>query len=165
MRGVAFARTDRPAEAQRELDALRLLAADTSIGEQFGGLNTLGDILAVAVPYLAGEVAAARGGTDEAVHQLTEAVRLEDALTYDEPPPWALPSRWALGRVLLDAGRAREAEAVYRADLAVYPENGRALAGLKRAVLEQGRGDLAEPLAARIAAAWRHADVPLASTP
>ena len=161
MRGVAFARTDRPAQAQRELDALRLLAADTSIGEQFGGLNTLGDILAVAVPYLAGEVAVARGGTDEAVHQLTEAVRLEDALTYDEPPPWALPSRWALGRVLLDAGRAREAEAVYRADLAVYPENGRALAGLKRALVEQGKNDLAEPLAAQIQAAWRWADVPI----
>ena len=36
--------------------------------------------------------------------RLEEAIRREDALIYDEPPPWALPSRWALGRVLLDAG-------------------------------------------------------------
>ena len=161
MRGLAFARTDRPAEAQRELDALRPLAADTSLGAQFGGLNSYADILGVAVPYLAGEVAAARGDADEAVRQLEAAVRLEDALTYDEPPPWALPSRWALGRVLMDAGRAREAEAVYRADLAVYPENGRGLAGLERALLEQGKNDLAEPLAGQIQAAWRWADVPL----
>ena len=165
MRGLAFARTGRPADAERELAALRPLAADTTLGEQFGGLNTLGDILGVAVPYLAGEVAAARGDVGGAVRLLEEAVRREDALTYDEPPPWALPSRWALGRVLLDAGRAPEAEAVYRADLAVYPENGRALAGLERALLEQGKDDLAEPLHERIRQAWRHADVPLASTP
>ena len=163
VRGLAFARTDRPDEAEREFDALRPLASDDGLGEQFGGLNTLGDILGIAVPTLAGEVAAARGDADEAVRQLTEAVRLEDALTYDEPPPWALPSRWALGRVLLDAGRASDAEAVYRSDLAVYPENGRGLAGLAASLRAQGRTTEADALGPRIEAAWRYADVDLAA--
>ncbi|MDX1530074.1 MAG: hypothetical protein R3362_00975 [Rhodothermales bacterium] len=160
-RGLAFARTDRPDAAEGELDRLRPLAADASLGEQFGGLNTLSDILGVAEPYLTGEIAAARGDTDAAVAALEEAVRREDALTYDEPPPWALPSRWALGRVLLDAGRAAEAEAVYRADLEVYPENGRALFGLQRSLRAQGRDAGADALQPRIDAAWQHADVPL----
>ncbi|WP_412069678.1 hypothetical protein [Rubrivirga sp. IMCC43871] len=157
-RGLAYARTGRVAEAQRELDALRPLAADTSLGAQFGGLNTLGAILAIADPYLSGEVAAARGDGAGAVRHLEEAIRREDALTYDEPPPWALPSRWALGRVLLDAGRPAEAEAVYRADLAIYPENGRGLEGLQRALRAQGRTADADALGPRITAAWRHAD-------
>lgn len=164
-RGLALARTGREGEAQRELDALRPLAADTSLGRQFGGLNTLSSILRIAEPYLAGEVAAARGDTDEAVRQLEEAVRREDALIYDEPPPWALPSRWALGRVLLDAGRAAEAEAVYRADLAVYPENGRALFGFQRSLRAQGRAVEADALQDRIDAAWRHADIDLVAQP
>ena len=160
-RGLAYARTGRPDEAVRELDALRPLAADSALGEQFGGLNTFADILGVAAPYLAGEVAAARGDADEAIRQLEEAARREDALTYDEPPPWVLPSRWALGRVLLDAGRAADAEAVYRADLAVYPENGRGLAGLAGALRAQGRTAEAAALGPRIEDAWQHADVDL----
>ena len=161
-RGLAYARTGRVAEAQRALDALRPLVADTTLGEQFGGLNTLAAILQIAEPYLAGEVAAARGETDAAVQHLTDAVRREDALTYDEPPPWALPSRWALGRVLLEAGRLADAEAVYRADLGVYPENGRSLAGLQRALRAQGRHAEADALQPRLDAAWQHADTDLA---
>jgi tetratricopeptide (TPR) repeat protein len=160
-RGLALARTGRTHAAQRELDALQPLAADASLGQQFGGLNTLGAILQIADSYLAGEVAAARGDHEAAVAALEDAVRREDALIYDEPPPWALPSRWALGRVLLDAGRAAEAEAVYRDDLEVYPENGRGLFGLQRSLRAQGRDAEADALQPRINEAWQHADIAL----
>jgi tetratricopeptide (TPR) repeat protein len=160
-RGLAFARTGRMDAAQLELDALWPLAADTTLGEQFGGLNTLSAILQIAERYLEGELAVARGEHDAAVAALEEAVRLEDALTYDEPPPWALPSRWALGRVLLAADRPAEAETVYRADLAVYPENGRGLFGLQRSLRALGRTAEAAALQPRIDTAWRHADVTL----
>ena len=160
-RGLAFAHTGRVDAAQRELDALRPLASDTTLGAQFGGLNTLSAILQIAEPYLAGELAAARGEYDAAVAALEDAVRLEDALTYDEPPPWVLPSRWALGRALLAAGRPAEAEAVYRADLAIYPENGRGLFGLQRSLRALGRTAEAAALQPRIDAAWQHADIDL----
>lgn len=163
-RGLAFARTGRPDEAQRELDALRPLAADASLAEIVAALNSLQSILQIADVYLAGEIAAARGEPDAAVALLEEAVRREDALIYDEPPPWALPSRWALGRVLLGAGRPAEAEAVYRADLRVYPENGRALYGLQQSLRAQGRAADADALQPRIDAAWQHADVALVAS-
>lgn len=160
-RGLAFARTGRLGEAEREYAALVPLAADTSLAAHPAGLNSLHAVLQIADVYLAGEMAAARGDTEAAVAALTEAARREDALIYDEPPPWALPSRWALGRVLLGDGRAADAEAVYRADLGVYPENGRALAGLQRSLRAQGRTAEADALGPRIKAAWQHADVDL----
>lgn len=163
-RGLALARTDRPDEAQAELDALAAIAADPALDEMMIALNSMGSVLRIAVPYLTGEIAAARGDYDAAVAALEEAVRMEDALTYDEPPPWALPSRHALGAVLLEAGRPAEAEAVYRADLAVYPENGRALVGLMEALRAQGRDAEADALRPRFEQAWQHADVTLTAS-
>ncbi|MGI9174866.1 MAG: hypothetical protein ACR2GR_06070, partial [Rhodothermales bacterium] len=161
-RGLAYARTGRADEAQRELDALAPSAVDTTLTGVVAGLNSLHAILQIAEPYLAGEVAAAREDYDAAIASLEEAIRREDALIYDEPPPWALPSRWALGRVLLDAGRPAEAEAVYRADLAIYPENGRGLFGLQQSLRAQGQDAEANALQPQIEAAWQHADVELA---
>ncbi|HLT48119.1 MAG TPA: tetratricopeptide repeat protein [Rubricoccaceae bacterium] len=163
-RGLALARTGRPDEAQRELDALRPIAADTTLGQQFAALNSYHAILGVAESYLAGAVAAARGDYDMAVASLEEAVRREDALVYDEPPPWALPSRWALGAVLLEAGRPEDAEAVYRAALAWYPENGWSLFGLQQALRARGRDAEADALQPRFDAAWQHADVTLTAS-
>jgi hypothetical protein len=43
--------------------------------------------------------------------------RAEDDLPYDEPWGWMQPIRHALGALLVEQGRAAEAEAVYREDL------------------------------------------------
>jgi hypothetical protein len=163
-RGLALARIGRPDAAQAHLDALRPIAAETSLAAYVAGLNSFHAILQIAEPYLEGEIAAARGDYDVAVASLEEAVRREDALIYDEPPPWALPSRWALGAVLLEAGRPADAEAVYRADLAWYPENGWSLFGLQQALSAQGRGADADALQPRFDAAWQHADVTLTAS-
>ena len=58
-----------------------------------------------------------------------------------EPPPWYFPTRQALGAVLLEGGRAGEAEAVYRADLDEWPKNGWSLFGLSQCArrAEEGR--------------------------
>jgi tetratricopeptide (TPR) repeat protein len=163
-RGLALARTGRPDAAQAHLDGLRPIAADTSLTAFVAGLNSFHALLQIAEPYLEGEIAAARGDHYSAVASLEEAVRREDALIYDEPPPWALPSRWALGAVLLEAGRPADAEAVYRADLAWYPENGWSLFGLQQALGAQGRVAEADALQARIDTAWQHADVKLTAS-
>ena len=93
----------------------------------------------VSRAFLAGEIAFGQGRVDEAVQRLQEAVRLEDALKYDEPPACVVPARHALGAVLLSAGRAREAETVYRADLKAYPANYWSLLGLQQALAAQNR--------------------------
>jgi tetratricopeptide (TPR) repeat protein len=70
----------------------------------------------------AGELAAKHKKFDQAIVHLQNAVRLEDALTYDEPPPWYTPARHNFGAVLLEAGRAVEAQKIYEDDLKKYPE-------------------------------------------
>src|SRR5262249_40229088 len=122
------------------------------------------DVLAVAEPYLAGEIAYRKGKLDEAVEKLGEAVKREDLLKYDEPPPWTVPTRHALGAVLLEAKRFEDAEAVYRADLARYPENAWSLKGLSRALAGRGKKAEADALGARFGKAWARADVEMPSS-
>src|SRR5690606_6196057 len=118
----------------------------------------------IAERSLAAELAAARGDTDGAVAALGEAVAIEDRIPYDEPPGWHAPVRHSLGAVLLEAGRAAEAEAVYREELRRNPGNGWSLQGLALALHAQGRaGEVAEA-EERLAAAWRHADIDLVAS-
>ena len=63
---------------------------------------------------LEGELSFREGTTEDAVKALEEAIALEDALVYMEPPDWIQPVRHTLGAVLLREGRVKEAEAVYR---------------------------------------------------
>ena len=91
---------------------------------------------------------------------LKEAVALEDGIPYNEPPVWHHPPRQVLGGVLLEAGRAKDAETVYRKDLERFRENGWSLFGLcgvsrRRAAR---RGGAAEH---RFKKAWARADVAL----
>src|SRR5690606_23408136 len=122
------------AEAQR----LAELRADPRVEELlFFGKDRGADLLAVADRVLAGEIQAARDDLDGAIGTLTEAVALEDALPYNEPPNWYYPARHSLGVLQLAAGDAAGAERTYREDLAIMPENGWALLGLAQALEAQ----------------------------
>jgi tetratricopeptide (TPR) repeat protein len=61
--------------------------------------------------------------------------------------------------VLLEAGRAREAETVYWEDLKRNPENGWALLALSQALEAQGKSEQAALVRARFQKAWARADV------
>jgi len=160
LRGVAHAALGEVAEAKRERAAFA--AALPKVPKEFyWGSNLASDVLAVGLPYLDGEIAYREGDHAAAVSKLREAVRLEDALKYDEPPAWTVPSRHALGAILIDAKRPAEAEAVYRADLAKYPGNGWALRGLATALELQKKTAEAAAVEARFAAAWARADTSL----
>src|SRR5690606_2871921 len=113
-RGRALAATGDPAGARRELSAVRAAAADPALAEARLEFNPAPRILELAAAVLDGHVAAAEGRTAEAIAALEEAVRLEDALVYGEPPEWTIPVRQELGEVLLAAGRADAAERAFR---------------------------------------------------
>lgn len=117
------------------------------------------EVVAVALPCHDGEIAYRRGDIDTAVRRLSEAVRLEDELKSDEPPAWAVPPRHAPGAVLLEAKRPAEAEAVYRKDLAKYPENGWTLRGLATALRMKKEVAEAAAVERRFEAAWARASV------
>lgn len=84
-------------------------------------------------------------------------------LIYQEPADWHAPVRQALGAVLLDAGRADEAEAVFWEDLKKNPELGWSLFGLTQALQAQGKTADAARAQERFRKAWRDADLTLTS--
>lgn len=158
VRGLAFAATTRFGSAEGELSNLRKsLKAFTKAKTTEGKLSRT--LLKVAERVLVGELAARRGEYEAGIQALREALQLESSLPYSEPPFWFQPVRHNLGAVLLLAGRPGEAEAVYRDDLRVNPENGWALHGLVHSLQAQ-RKDAAQE-EARLRASWAQADVAL----
>lgn len=163
-RGLAFVAKNQVPAAEQELAKLRAIMKDTSLEGPLFSPNIAGAILAVGPEVLAAEIAAARKQYDAAVAHLEKAVRLEDALVYTEPSEWHYPPRLALGAILLEAGRAAEAETVYWEDLRRNRENGWALFGLLQALKAQKRDAEAELVSARFKKAWERADVTLTAS-
>lgn len=130
-------------------------------GRSADALGRARELAQVFPPELMKQNAVSADAFQLAIARLTEAVKLEDALKYDEPPPWTVPSRHALGAVLISGQRFAEAEAVFRADLARYPENGWALRGLADALEGQGKAAEATSVKECHRAAWARADVEL----
>jgi tetratricopeptide (TPR) repeat protein len=102
--------------------------------------NPQSSVAAVASRVLAGRMAMASGDRAKAIAAYREAVALEDALNYDEPPDWFYPVRETLGAALLRDGRPAEAERVFREDLRRNPHNPRSLFGLAQALRAQKKG-------------------------
>jgi tetratricopeptide (TPR) repeat protein len=164
-RALAYTAKDRLDEAEKELHELHSLLGDASLKEQttFSTNNGFA-ILRIAPEVVAGEIAAKRKDWDTAVLHLDRAVRYEDALIYQEPPDWHAPVRQNLGAVLLQAGRADEAEAVYWEDLKKNPGNGWTLFGLMQALRAQGKNKDAALVEERFKRAWKDADITLDSS-
>ena len=163
-RGLAATRQGRLEDAAAELGALQELVESEALASlDFVG-EPAADYLRIGAHHLAGELAAARDEPDAAVRELEQAIRIQAAQLYTEPPRWYFPLRQALGAVLLEAGRAEQAEAVYRLDLEQHPRNGWSLFGLSRSLREQGRETEASAVETGFANAWERADVKLAAS-
>lgn len=159
-RGIALARTGKAAAAQNELAALQAAARDPRLeGLTLKGIDDLTALLALAEASLRGEILLAQRQYGPAIASLRRAVELEDALESEEPPPWAVPARQALGSALLAAGRPAEAEQAFREDLERHPENGWALHGLAQSLRRGKRIAEAEIVEQRFRLAWQGADV------
>jgi tetratricopeptide (TPR) repeat protein len=163
-RGMASARTNQQEAAQGELRALNAIVEDPTTPETMVGFSDASTLLTIARELLAGELRLADGEVQLALANLERAVRLEDSLSYNEPPAWFTPTRHYLGAALLRAGRPVEAEVVYWHDLSRYPDNGFALLGLMQALEAQGRAAEVEQLQARFEKVWGAADVQLTSS-
>lgn len=161
-RGLALVATGRLSAAASELAKLREVMKDEDLENPLFSPNTAGEVLRVGPEVLAGEIAAARGQFDQAIAHLQKAVRLEDTLVYTEPSEWHFPPRLALGAVLLDAGRAAEAETVYWNDLRRHRDSGWSLFGLVQARKAQKKD--VEDVQRRFEQAWARADVTLTAS-
>ena len=163
VRGLAFAATGQIDDAVRKHAKVTEMAAAMP-ADRLVGQNSAAALLNVAAKTLQGEIAARRNQTENAIGFLEEAVRLQDALKYEEPPPWYFPVRQSLGAVLLAAGRAADAEQVYRKDLQQNPYNGWSLYGLTQSLRAQKKTRDAAAAEKRFRKAWARADVKLTAS-
>jgi tetratricopeptide (TPR) repeat protein len=163
-RGIALAATGQGAAAGAELAAFEALEKAVPAERTTGFFYTTKELLQMAGGELRGEIAAHAGRLDEAISAFEDAVDRQDALRYNEPPPWYRPIRHALGKTLLAAGRAADAEAVYREDLRINPENGWSLYGLAQSLRAAGKTSEAAAIEDRFAKAWGRADVTLTAS-
>ncbi|HZI30646.1 MAG TPA: alpha/beta fold hydrolase [Gemmatimonadaceae bacterium] len=159
-RGMAWAATGQSRNAAAALDSLLGIASSTP-NDVIIILNSAPALMNVAADVLKGSIAASERKYDAAVAHYQSAAKKEDALTYDEPPPWYHSARNFLGEALLKAGRAAEAERAFREDLRFVRETGWSLDGLERALRAQGKEKDAAAVAKRRAKAWQYADVTL----
>ncbi|MGH7730117.1 MAG: hypothetical protein ACRENJ_02600, partial [Candidatus Eiseniibacteriota bacterium] len=162
-RGLALNATGKLAAARAARDSVQAIAAATP-PEATVSFNSSAALLRLAAHTLNGEIAARRGRVDEAVRHFRAAIAEESALHYDEPPAWFLPVRQQLGAVLLGAGRIAAAEAAYREDLAMNPENGWSLFGLAKCLRVRKADAEAAAVEERFRKAWARADVTLAAS-
>ena len=157
-RGVAYAATARPGNAAQELVEVNAALARTPEGE-----GRVGD-------EHRGACAPGRNGAPErarrrrAVAHFTLAREIEDGILYNEPPFWYYPIRASLGQALLADGRPAEAQQAYEQDLALFPENVWALAGLKQSLVAQGKTAEAELVQLRFDRAAASADITLTAS-
>jgi tetratricopeptide (TPR) repeat protein len=164
-RGLALTRLGRLDEAAEELAQLDELAQTPELAEMImASFASAQTILQIEAHILAGELAAAQGDFETAISELEAAVALQDGLPYIEPPAMYFPVRQSLGAILLEAGQAEQAEAVYREDLRQYPKNGWSLYGLAQALTAQGKSDEAAEVEQQFAEAWAEADVELTAS-
>jgi len=159
-RATALAATGRLEEAATALaKAERLAAAVPADATQ--GNNSARALYAIGQLQAQARLASAQGHRDEAISLLTQAVALEDKLSYNEPSDIIFPVRPLLGAELLAAKRPVDAETVFREDLKRHPNNGWALRGLSMALTDQQRGAAAAQAASEFRKAWSRADVHL----
>ncbi len=162
-RSIACSALGRTAQAREEMAEFERRVA--LVPEEWYVLNNrVHDVLPIARAMMRGELLYREGKHDEAFAALREGIAWEDSLVYDEPPAWMLPVRHALGALLMGAGRASEAEAVYREDLSRNRGNGWALTGLRASLVAQGRSEEARMLDREIGRAFASADTSVTSS-
>ena len=152
-RGYAHLRRGQADEARRLLDRLAASAASSKAVFKIHPVNAL---LGILGGILDGEIRLASGDAGGAIAAFERAVKLDDALAIDDPPPLPFTARHWLGAGLLEARRFADAERVYREDLVRRPHNGWALIGLRQSLAGQSKPVAA--VDAELRANWTRAD-------
>lgn len=157
-RALALQMTGKPDLARAEAAAFEATRAKVPPEALVVSFNNAPAVLSMVSHLLQGQLAVS---VDQAVRHLEMAAAAQDALTYDEPEPWPWSVRETLGAVLLKAGRAAEAETVFRKDLEKNPASGRTLFGLAASLTAQGRSAEAAIVKREFDEAWKQATSPL----
>ena len=155
-KGIAHAQKKELKLAKKELAKLQKLKRhkyfDGRVGFPFE------KVIQIAALELEGAIAYAEGDKRLQIKCLQEAISIQDDLTYSEPPSYYYPVRQGLGQAYLDHQQYNKAESTFKADLALFPDNGWSLYGLYESLKNQGKEKEAEQAKAAWKAAWANAD-------
>jgi tetratricopeptide (TPR) repeat protein len=159
-RGMAFAATGKPGEAETELKIVHQAAEQTPPDAVFAMPvnNKAKDVLTIADNVLRAKIALAKKDYAAALPLLQHSVAVQDTLKYDEPPDWFFPVREQLGAALLMSGDAAGAEKIFREDLDRNPRNPRSLFGLSSALKAQKRNYDAQFVDDQVSTNWKSAE-------
>jgi tetratricopeptide (TPR) repeat protein len=153
-RALAFAAKKDATGAQREIDAISAIEQTADFKPYTDWAVPGKEIVQTASLVARARLADAQGDLPAAAKAYEQAIAVQDALAYMEPPFWYYPIRQSLGSVYLRQGKLDEAEKALRDSLARVRSNGWALAGL--AEVYKRKGDAKEEALARqaYARAW-----------
>ena len=164
-RGMAYAGKGDLESARQELAAMQRYAEDPALpGVLVSVRNNAQQLAAIARLVLEGTIEDRSRNYQRAIDVLGQALKLEDALGYNEPEDWHYPVRQILGAVQLEAGQPADAERTYRDELARHRENGWSLYGLQQSLIAQERTEEAVAVGRRLTMAWAHADIELTAS-
>ena len=164
-RGMAYAGKGDLESARQELAAMQRYAEDPALpGVVVSVRNNAQQLAAIARLVLEGTIEDRSRNDQRAIDVLGQALKLEDALGYNEPEDWHYPVRQILGAVQLEAGKPADAERTYRDELARHRENGWSLYGLQQSLIAQERTEEAVAVGRRLTMAWAHADIELTAS-
>ena len=157
-RTVALANLGRTDEARRELAAFDRAA--TLVPKKWMiTYSPAKTMLNLARQVAEGEILWREGKPAAAIVQLKSAIKIEDGLSYNEPPSWLFPVRHALGAIQLASGDATNAAATFREDLRRNKENAWSLLGLQQSLTKLGMTEEAASLKSRVETSWARADI------
>jgi tetratricopeptide (TPR) repeat protein len=156
-RTLAFVGKGDTAAAAKEKAHFDELSKEIPASAQWG-VNKAQEVMRLASEVLEAHLATNPSG---AIAHWSQAVSIQDKLTYDEPPAWYYPVRESLGAALLRNRQYAEAAEVFREGVRRSPRNGRMLLGLHESLKAQGKRAAAETVKQEFEDAWRSADVTL----
>ena len=163
-RGIAFSSLGKNEEALKELSYIKPLIDTPEIKNLVKSGQPSAKLLEIADNLLLGQIEFKNGNYEASIISLKKAVSLQDDLPYTEPPFWYYPTRQSLGRVLIEAGKFTEAEAVFRKDLEDYPRNGWSMFGLFKVLEIQGKTKEAKKYKDKFDVIWQLSDIKLESS-
>jgi len=153
-RGEAHARMGDADAARAEAEAIGALIAGADFSDLVNGGVPVVDILNIARLTVIARASAAEGDYDSAVEAMEEAVALQEALPYTEPPYWYYPAKQTLAAMVLESGRPERAEQLFLETLTESPNNAWVLFGLAETYKKQGDKNAAKYASALFKDAW-----------
>lgn len=153
-RGEAFVKTGDLEAARGEVEAISTLIAEADMSALISGNVPALDILNIARLTVIARAAAAEEDFATAIEAMEEATALQETLIYMEPPYWYYPSKQTLASMLLQAGHAERAEALFLESLTESPNNAWVLYGLSETYKAQGDKNGAKYASALFRDAW-----------